>query len=121
MITNESTPKGIQLPDLDSIDIKKVNPLYGLKPGASEPDFIPFNPKGRDFLPRLFFNSGVTWLSGYALGGLWGARSGWKAAANPSLRVRLNSVMNGISNSGTGLGNAGGIIGTFVIPYSYEC
>ncbi|KAG8797475.1 Mitochondrial import inner membrane translocase subunit tim23 [Serendipita sp. 398] len=49
---------------------------------------------------------------GLGLGGLWGLREG---AARPlavsSARLRLNSVLNGVTRRGTFLGNSAGVLG----------
>lgn len=52
-------------------------------------------------------------LPGLGVGGLWGLREG---AARPlavsNARLRLNSVLNGVTRRGTFLGNSAGVLGT---------
>ena len=95
------------MPDFSSIDPNKL----GGGRAQSEPDYIPYNKRGRDGLPRVFFYTGVLWLGGFGAGGLYGAKEGWMGAANPSLRVRINSVMNAVSKHGGRVGNTLGVIG----------
>ena len=105
------------IPGVDRIDLKKLGPIYGLQAptNSSEPDYLKYNIKGRDIGGKIFFNSGLAWLGGFAGAGAYGFAEGWRNAANPSFRVKLNSVMNGISKRGSKAGNALGAIG--IIPF----
>jgi hypothetical protein len=64
------------IPDVGRIDPRGIGSVYGI-PQKKEPDYIPFNSRGRDFLPRLCFNSGMLWLGGFTAGSLYGAREGY--------------------------------------------
>ncbi len=101
------------IPDIRNIDIGKIAPVYGLpNPNKkSEPDYIPYNTRGRDFYGRLAFNTGALWLGGFVAGGLYGSVEGYRGATSPIFKIRLNSVMNACSKRGSKLGNALGIIG----------
>lgn len=93
------------LPDVSKIDLNKISPKN------SEPDYIPFSKGGRDFYGQASFNTGVFWLGGYVFGGAYGFVEGWRTAANPSFKIRFNSVMNAFNKRGSRAGNALGIIG----------
>eukprot|EP00607_Mallomonas_marina_P007263 CAMPEP_0182417154 /NCGR_PEP_ID=MMETSP1167-20130531/1564_1 /TAXON_ID=2988 /ORGANISM="Mallomonas Sp, Strain CCMP3275" /LENGTH=175 /DNA_ID=CAMNT_0024590493 /DNA_START=150 /DNA_END=674 /DNA_ORIENTATION=- len=99
------------IPEVDKIDFKKLSPIYGLQPsGSSEPEYLKYNEKGRDITGKMFFNTGVAWLGGFACAGAYGFVEGWRGAANPSYRIKLNSVINAVSKRGAKAGNAMGSI-----------
>lgn len=114
------------LPGVDRIDPRKLAPIYGLQTHASEPEYLKYNIKGRDIFGRLFFNSGVAWLGGFSVAGAYGFAEGWRNAANPSFKVKLNSVMNAVSKRGSKVGNALGTIGmtsnevAFIFPQFFS-
>ena len=97
------------IPDGGGIDINKI---YRTAPGggAKEPDYIPFNKKGRDIFSRLSQNTGLFWLGGFVGGGLYGSREGLITVANATTRMKVNAIMNGMSRSGSKVGNALGVI-----------
>lgn len=121
MDNTQEKKKPFALPDVGNFDAGKFAPLYGLpNPNSSrnsEPDYIPYNKRGRDFYGRLAYNTGVLWLGGYVAGGSYGFVTGWKNAANPNMKIRFNSVMNAFSKYGTSAGNGLGIIGKFSTAY----
>lgn len=94
------------IPDVGNIDLGKLN-----RPKTSQPDYIPYNSKGRDAFGRISFNTGVLWLGGFVGGGTYGFVEGWKGAASPNYKIRFNSIMNAVSKRGSYLGNSLGIIG----------
>jgi hypothetical protein len=85
------------------------NPIYGRKP--SQPEYIPYNKRGRDFYGRLSFNMGLLWLGGFTSGAVRGFVDGWRNAASPAYKIRFNSVMNGMSKTGALWGSTLGIVG----------
>jgi import inner membrane translocase subunit TIM23 len=90
------------IPDVSGIDMNKVVRTQK----SNEPDFIPYNPKGRDVMTRTFQVTGLMWLGGFGGGGVVGIMEGWRGAANPSFKIRMNSVMNSVSKRGSKTGNA---------------
>ena len=100
-MTEQETRRQFVIPD--------VSKMYN--PNKAGPDYIKNDARGRDLWGRLAFNTGILWLGGFALFGAAGAAQGWRSAANPSFKVRINSVMNGFSKSGSKYGNALGVIG----------
>lgn len=98
------------LPDVSKIDLNKISP-------KNEPDYIPSSIGGRDFYGQASFNTGVMWLGGYVCGGAYGFVEGWRTAANPSFKIRFNSVMNAFNKRGSRAGNALGIIGMLLFVY----
>mmetsp|Transcript_30933 Transcript_30933/g.23010 ORF Transcript_30933/g.23010 Transcript_30933/m.23010 type:complete len:190 (+) Transcript_30933:39-608(+) len=106
---SDGSGKGSRFGDLPPLpDFSKISPVYS-KRNAS-PDYIPYNKRGRDFYGRLSFNMGVFWLIGFGGGGMYGFVEGWRNAASPTYKVRLNSVMNAVSKRGAMLGSKLGII-----------
>jgi hypothetical protein len=101
---------GYTIPDVGRIDPGKFGSAYGAQKNK-DPDYIPYNARGRDVMGRLFFNSGVMWLGGFSSGAAYGFVEGWRGAANPNLKIRFNSVMNAMSRRGSTIGNALGVLG----------
>jgi hypothetical protein len=98
------------IPDVGNIDLNKI--YRQRKPTSTGPDYIPYNQRrGRDFYSRLSFNTGIFWLSGFTMGGAYGFVEGWNKAANPTFKIRFNSVLNEFSRRGSNLGSNLGIIG----------
>jgi hypothetical protein len=105
-------PFSYTIPDVGGIDPRKLG--YGSK--NADPDYIPYNARGRDTMGRVFFNTGVLWLGGFGGGAAYGLVEGWRGAASPNLKIRVNSVMNAMSRRGSTIGNALGVIGkTFIM------
>lgn len=100
-------PPAFVIPDVSNIDPKKLGSIGG-------PEYIPYNPRGRDIYGRLSFNTGVCWVGGFAVGGTAGLVEGWRSAVNPNWKVKFNSVLNGLSKQGSRLGNGLGIIGKLI-------
>mmetsp|Transcript_5275 Transcript_5275/g.5775 ORF Transcript_5275/g.5775 Transcript_5275/m.5775 type:complete len:201 (+) Transcript_5275:83-685(+) len=85
-----------QLPDFN-IDASKI-----VRRPNNGPEYLPYNQKrGRDILSRTSFNTGVLWLSGFTFGGLYGAAHGYRNAPHPSFKVKMNSLLNGMSKYGS--------------------
>ncbi|KAJ8522724.1 hypothetical protein ONZ45_g732 [Pleurotus djamor] len=65
----------------------------------------------RGWSDDLCYGTGTMYLSGLALGGLWGVREG---AARPlavtNTRLRINSVLNSVTRRGTFIGNSAGVL-----------
>lgn len=50
--------------------------------------------------------------AGLGVGGLWGLREGAaRSLAVSNARLRLNSILNGVTRRGTFLGNSAGVLG----------
>jgi hypothetical protein len=99
-----------------ALDLSALNAMYSNPAGAAArkgPDYIAFNTRGRDFYGRLSFNTGILWLGGFAAGGMYGFVEGWKSAASPNYKIRINSVMNGLTRRGSVAGSTLGIIGQY--------
>ena len=105
-----SGAKDWSIPDAGKIDLDKIYSLPAGGRGAKEPDYIPFNKKGRDIFSRLSQNTGLFWLGGFAGGGMYGIREGLNNVPNATTRMKVNAIMNGISRSGSKVGNALGVI-----------
>jgi import inner membrane translocase subunit TIM23 len=91
------------IPDVGNIDINKIG-------GRKGPDYIPYNQKGRDPFGRVSFNTGIFWLGGFVVGGLKGVAEQTRTPC-PSWRLRINSVLNGVSKTGSLWGNSLGVAG----------
>ncbi|KAI0794022.1 Tim17/Tim22/Tim23/Pmp24 family-domain-containing protein [Fomes fomentarius] len=106
---------------LGSFDPSKLHPLAGLEdkldyllldddkttdlPGAG--GAIP----SRGWSDDLSYGTGTMYLSGLALGGVWGLREGArKPLAVSNARLRINSILNSITRRGTFIGNSAGCL-----------
>ncbi|GMK57502.1 hypothetical protein CspeluHIS016_0403360 [Cutaneotrichosporon spelunceum] len=69
----------------------------------------------RGWTDDLCVGTGTTYLSGLALGGAWGLTEGISRplGTNPSLRLRLNSVLNSCTRRGTYTGNSLGVLAIY--------
>jgi hypothetical protein len=88
-------------------DVSKIS-LGGQRGGGGGggPDFIPNpTPVERDYYRQTVFNTGSLWLAGMVLGGVYGGLEGVKSAPGRSMRILVNSALNGISRRGNVLGN----------------
>jgi import inner membrane translocase subunit TIM23 len=106
---SDSSKRPNLLPDISGIDFSKIGQGQQQR-SKSDPDYIINNTKGRDIMPRLFFNTGVFWLGGFTAGGLYGMQDGWRNAPSPSIKIRINSILNGVSKHGSNLGNNLGVL-----------
>ena len=102
---------GVSIPDVSNIDLSKLGGRQNKGKNDSGPEFISSNPKGRDLFGRVVFASGVMWLGGFCVGGAVGLKQGWQTAAGPIFRIRMNSVINGVTRTGGNLGNTLAVIG----------
>ena len=71
--------------------------------------------KGRDLYQRLSYNTGVSYLSGICLGGLYGAVEGVQNAPSTKFKIRLNSFLNSAGKRGS---RAGNMLATLAMMYS---
>jgi len=65
----------------------------------------------RGWSDDLCYGTGTMYLSGLALGGLWGVREGARkplSVSNTSLRI--NSILNSVTRRGTFIGNSAGVM-----------
>jgi hypothetical protein len=111
MANKEEERRSFSIPDVGRVDARGIGSIYGVPQKNKEPDYIPYNKRGRDFMGRLFFNSGVFWLGGFTAGSFYGLREGFSKAVNSSIAVKRNSVMNAVSRRGSTAGNVLGVIG----------
>ncbi|CAG7846902.1 Mitochondrial import inner membrane translocase subunit tim23 [Serendipita indica DSM 11827] len=103
----------------NAYDPSKLHPLAGIGDKLDylllDDDKLSTLPGGATALPSrgwsddLCYGTGTTYLAG--IGGLWGLREG---AARPlavsNARLRLNSILNGVTRRGTFLGNSAGVL-----------
>lgn len=115
------------LPDFNAsnIQLSTVAPAFGIPssslPSAStkaQPDYLDYDQKGRGIVSTMFTNSGISYMLGVTLGGLYGLREGLARTPSSRWKVKLNSVLNHCGRHGSGVGN---MLGATAILYSlYE-
>ncbi|KIP08785.1 hypothetical protein PHLGIDRAFT_103765 [Phlebiopsis gigantea 11061_1 CR5-6] len=65
----------------------------------------------RGWSDDLCYGTGTMYLSGLALGGLWGLREGSrKQLAVTNSRLRINAILNSVTRRGTFVGNSAGVL-----------
>ncbi|KAF4570002.1 Mitochondrial import inner membrane translocase subunit tim23 [Pleurotus pulmonarius] len=65
----------------------------------------------RGWSDDLCYGTGTMYLSGLALGGVWGIREGARRPlAVTNTRLRINSVLNSVTRRGTFIGNSAGVL-----------
>ncbi|KAF7973962.1 hypothetical protein HWV62_13930 [Athelia sp. TMB] len=83
------------------LDDDKTNDLPGA--GTAIPS--------RGWSDDLCYGTGTMYLSGLALGGVWGVREGARRPlAVSNTRLRINSVLNSVTRRGTFIGNSAGVL-----------
>jgi import inner membrane translocase subunit TIM23 len=78
-------------------------------------DYLEYDAKGRSWGERMFFNTGVAYMGGIALGGFYGVFQGLKNSPSNKMKIRMNSVLNQTGNYGSRFGNA---MGSVALMYS---
>lgn len=91
--------------DYLTLDEAKLNETPGAKTALPS----------RGWSDELCYGTGTTYLSGLAIGGLWGLREG---AFRPlgtasSAKLRINSILNACTRRGTFMGNSLGVLALF--------
>lgn len=83
------------------LDDDKTNELPGA--GTALPS--------RGWSDDLCYGTGTTYLSGLAIGGMWGLREGARRPlAVSNARLRINSVLNSVTRRGSFMGNSAGVL-----------
>jgi len=98
---NEGGQPRFKIPEVAEFDPKR---LYGVK--SSGPQYVDYTQKqGRDDFSGVLFHTGFFWMAGLIGGSMIGGVEGWRSAVNPSFKIRMNSVLNGMSKKGNRLAN----------------
>ncbi|KAI0766586.1 mitochondrial import inner membrane translocase subunit tim23 [Trametes elegans] len=106
---------------LGSFDPSKLHPLADIE---DKLDYLVLDDEKMSDLPGagtaipsrgwsddLCYGTGTMYLSGLALGGLWGLREGArKPLAVSNARLRINSILNAVTRRGTFIGNSAGCL-----------
>ena len=120
---SDSTP----MPNFNAsnIQLSTVAPAFGIPssslPSAattSQPDYLDYDQKGRGIVSTMFTNSGISYMLGVTIGGIYGLREGLAKTPSSRFKVKLNSVLNNCGRYGSSVGN---MMGATAILYSlYE-
>ncbi|KAI0334529.1 mitochondrial import inner membrane translocase subunit tim23 [Cubamyces sp. BRFM 1775] len=106
---------------LGSFDPSKLHPMAGIE---DKLDYLLLDDEKTSDLPGagtaipsrgwsddLCYGTGTMYLSGLALGGVWGLREGArKPLAVSNARLRINSILNSVTRRGTFIGNSAGCL-----------
>ena len=95
------------LPDFNAsrIQLATVAPAFGISssslrsPNLSsqqhrQPDYLDYDQKGRGIVSTMFTNSGISYMLGVTIGGLYGLKEGLAKTPSSRWKVKLNSVLN---------------------------
>ncbi|KAI0705129.1 Tim17/Tim22/Tim23/Pmp24 family-domain-containing protein [Cytidiella melzeri] len=117
------SPEAVSSSDLllGAYDPSKLHPLAGLEDKLDylllEDDKVSDLPGASTAIPSrgwsddLSYGTGTMYLSGLALGGLWGLREGSrKQLAVSNSRLRINAILNSVTRRGTFVGNSAGVL-----------
>ncbi|KAF9933591.1 Mitochondrial import inner membrane translocase subunit tim23 [Linnemannia zychae] len=78
----------------------------GVLPGSHGGGIVP----SRGWSDDLTYGTGLTYITGLTLGGAYGFYEGYRSSPSPAVRIRLNSVLNGMTRRGPFIGNSAGIL-----------
>ena len=65
----------------------------------------------RSWNEKWFDRVGTSYLTGVAVGGVWGVYDGLWSAEGTSARLRGNSILNGLTRRGPYMGNTFAVLG----------
>ncbi|KAG5989826.1 hypothetical protein E4U52_005218 [Claviceps spartinae] len=102
-------------------DPSQLHPLAGLNKDTLEyltleDSALSALPGGQSVLPSrgftddLCYGTGVTYLAGLSLGGLWGLKDGLQKSVAQPPKLRMNAILNGMTRRGPFLGNSAGVV-----------
>ncbi|KAG5923375.1 hypothetical protein E4U42_004980 [Claviceps africana] len=109
------------LRDSSFADPSQLHPLAGLNKDtleylSLEDSALSELPGGQSVLPSrgftddLCYGTGITYLAGLSLGGVWGLKDGLQKSVGQPPKLRLNAVLNGMTRRGPFLGNSAGVV-----------
>ena len=109
---------GAPLPNFNTnIQLATIAPAYGIQ-SQQQPDYLDYDQKGRGIVSTMFTNSGISYLGGVIVGGVYGLQEGLRNTPSSRWKVKLNSVLNHCGRYGSQVGN---MMGATAILYSlYE-
>lgn len=122
-----AAPSASDLFSTAAFDPARLHPLAGLGNNldylALDEDKLNDTPGATSALPsrgwadELCYGTGATYLSGLAVGGVWGFKEGMTRplGTSSSAKLRINSILNASTRRGTFLGNSVGVLGEFSV------
>jgi import inner membrane translocase subunit TIM23 len=116
--TTSHIESGAPLPSFTTnINLSTIAPAYGIQ-SSQTPDYLDYDQKGRGIVSTMFTNSGISYLGGVMVGGVYGLQEGLRNTPSSRWKVKLNSVLNHCGRYGSQVGN---MMGATAILYSlYE-
>lgn len=94
----------------DQLGAVNMNMFSGGGRQQKGPDYLSYKP--RPAMERMVYNTGISYLGGTAVGGIYGLVHGARNSPSPRLRIRVNTMLNGITTYGSKVGNGIGVLGT---------
>ncbi|KAG0372815.1 MAG: Tim17/Tim22/Tim23/Pmp24 family-domain-containing protein [Linnemannia gamsii] len=102
-----------------SYDPTRLHPLAGLGGGLDylnleDSEGLPGTQNGivpsRGWSDDLTYGTGVAYLSALSMGGAFGFYEGLRSSPSPAFKIRLNTVLNGMTRRGPFIGNSAGVM-----------
>jgi len=87
-----------------------IDPSYLNQDGGAEFVFATDSQKKRGWGERMFSSVGASYMAGLTVGGTWGLLEGLRNPDGRTMKLRLNSVLNGMTRRGPFLANSLGVV-----------
>lgn len=87
-----------------------IDPSYLTKDGGAEFVFAADSQKKRGWGERMFSSIGMAYMTGLTFGGSWGLYEGLRNPDGRTMKLRVNSVLNGMTRRGPFLANSLGVV-----------
>jgi hypothetical protein len=112
----DESDAGAPLPDFraSGIQLQTIAPALGVINQNNAPEYLDYD-AGRGIATTMFANSGMSYLMGISMGGVYGIRQGLAATPSSRFRVQVNSILNHSGRYGSRAGNS---LGTFAVMYT---
>jgi len=116
MNVNETDYSSFNNVSVHSSGINSLSPYLNLDPsfltqdGGAEFVFAEDSTKKRGWGERMFSSVGTSYLAGLTFGGMWGLAEGIRNPDGSTLKLRVNSVLNGCTRRGPFLANSLGVV-----------
>eukprot|EP00112_Aurelia_sp_Birch-Aquarium-sp1_P024723 Seg795.6 transcript_id=Seg795.6/GoldUCD/mRNA.D3Y31 product="Mitochondrial import inner membrane translocase subunit Tim23" protein_id=Seg795.6/GoldUCD/D3Y31 len=87
-----------------------IDPSYLNQDGGAEFVFATDSQKKRGWGERMFSSIGTSYMTGLTFGGSWGLYEGLRNPDGKTMKLRLNSVLNGMTRRGPFMANSLGVV-----------
>ena len=96
-----------------------INPSYLQQGGGAEFVFPTDQKKTRTWGERMFSGIGSSYVTGLVIGGSWGFYEGLRNPDGKTMKLRINSVLNGCTRRGPFVANSLGVLALMYSTLDY--